>query len=70
MYLAADDRLLDEFARNALEEIEFPVCEREPHRLPFLDDRDLDAPSERQLRLARECAAIGRDSGGIGPDGV
>ena len=34
---------------RSVEEVELAVQEREPARLPFLDDADLDATRERQL---------------------
>ncbi len=47
--LAVRQRLLDELGRKALEEVELAVGERQPRRLPLLDDRYLDAPRKRQL---------------------
>ena len=54
LQLAADERLVDELGGHVVEHVDLAVEEREPARLPLLDDADLDAPGNRQaLALER-----------------
>ncbi len=63
------ERLLDEFRREPLEEVEFAVDERQPLACPSSMTVIWMRPTSGNL-LPLSAAAIGIDSGGTGPAGT